>query len=139
MIVVATYHILPTADPIVRELVASGVGPDDIRVSDHVDPVAANAPESIEKESGFFEWLTGVEDLDVDAYRRAVQRGRTVVTVRTTQPQADKVEAVLQKFDPIEVTEPATADAASPGRGPGESVGKMAGVRRYLTSSEKQG
>ena len=137
MLIVATYHILSTAEPIVRELVSSGISPDDIRVSDQVDPVAANAPESIEKESGFFEWLTGIEDLDVEAYRRAVQRGRTIISVRATQAQADKVESILQKSDPIDVNEPEEAAASSTTRTAGSEGQERRGVRRYTPLSEK--
>lgn len=137
MIIVATYHSLPTPNPILRELTSAGVAPDDVRVVERVDPVVANAPASIEKEGGFFQWLTGIEDLDVDAYRRAVERGRTVVSVRAVQAQADKIESILERFGPIDVTEEDTT--AGPAGNAASAIAERPRVRRYITPADKPG
>jgi len=105
-ILVAIYHTIADTAAIRRALAEAGVAHGDVHVSDYVDPVVRNAPASTERESGLFYLLSGVPRVDVEAYKEGIARGRTIVAVRTTEAQADRVASVLERFEPIDLGEP---------------------------------
>ena len=135
--VVAAYRTLPDPEQIRRELVSAGIPPGDVRISEYVDPVVTNAPGSIEKESGFFDWLTGIPDLDLDAYRRAIERGRTFVSVRAPDAQIGTVESILERYDPVEIDEADAATAPDLERPVERKAQQKRRVRRYAMPGEK--
>src|SRR5690349_12390622 len=104
-LIVAIYHTIQDTDAIRRAIQEIGTAADDISISDYVDPVAANAPASIEKPGGWFYFLSGIPKVDVEAYRRAVARGRTIVAVRADDEDIDRTLDVLARFDPVELGE----------------------------------
>jgi len=73
---------------------------------DYVDPVAANAPASVKKLHGFLFWLGGIPEVDIEAYRQATARGRTIVAVRAAEAHVGRIIAVLERFNPVELGEP---------------------------------
>jgi hypothetical protein len=111
-ILVAVYRTIDDAEEVLRALAAEGVARDDVRISDYVDPVVTNAPASIEKPGGFLYWLGGIPKVDVEAYRQGIARGRTIVAVRTTEAQADRAAAVLERFNPFDVGDVETVPEA---------------------------
>jgi hypothetical protein len=107
-IIVAVYHTLDNTDAVRHALEAEGISHDDVRISDYVDPVVRNAPASIEKPGGFLYWLGGIPQVDVEAYREAVARGRTIVAVRTPGVLVERVATILEQFEPIDIGLPET-------------------------------
>ncbi len=139
-VLVAVYRTLENTEEVRRALAAAGVPHGDIRISEYVDPVVRNAPASIERESGFLYLLGGIPEVDIEAYRQGIARGRTIVAVRSADDLADRVESVLARFEPIDIGEPDAIPAAEralaeetgalPRRGAGEAPAKPR-LRRY--------
>ena len=106
MLIVAIYRTTNDVFAIRKAVEAVGVPADDVRISDFVDPVARNAPASIEKPGGFMYWLAGISQVDLAAYRRAIDRGRTIVAVLANETCVDRVAEALQRFQPIDLGAP---------------------------------
>jgi hypothetical protein len=138
--IVAVYHRIEDTRAIRRALEEIGTAPDDLHISDYIDPVQANAPASIEKPRGWFYFLSGIPEVDVDAYRRAVARGRTIVAVRVDDERIEPTIAALERFEPMELGEievaaagdVTAAEGAAPTRSGSPSAGGASGrLRRY--------
>lgn len=145
--IVAVYRTMQDTRAIRRALEDIGTAPDDMHISDYVDPVQANAPASIERPSGWFYFLSGIPNIDVEAYHRAVARGRTIVAVRVDDAKVEPAIAALERFAPVELegdvapaSDAVAAEAAAivaPSRA-ASACGASGLLRRYPSSNRNE-
>ena len=100
---VAVYDTAAHADDAVRDLLAAHVPAD--AISQHAkNTTTGEAPPA--REQGFWSSLFGGEpDYDTSVYDRSIEGGSTVVTVKVPAEYYDRVSALLEKHDPIDMDE----------------------------------
>jgi len=111
--VVGVYDAEADAAAAVRDLQAADVPTD--AISQHTkanfggtDFSNANA---ITHKKGFWGHLFGTTgDDDSDVYNRSIERGSTVVTVRVSEEDVDRVSAILESHGPIDLEDESAED-----------------------------
>jgi uncharacterized protein (TIGR02271 family) len=105
---VAVYDTAAHAEAAVRDLQAANVPADAIRQHAKIEPLQESVGTGMApaREQGFWASLFGGEpDHDTTVYDRSIDDGSTVVTVRVPEVQFDRVIAVLERHDPIDLDE----------------------------------
>src|SRR3954464_15522177 len=115
---VAVYPTLEEARRVSDRLLAEGVSPADVRLTDAaMTPGAGDAatiretsdvPREPHNERGFFDWLfsSDVPDYDRDRYSTHLNEKRVAVSVRAAdQHWHDRVIAILEEFNPLDIEE----------------------------------
>jgi hypothetical protein len=108
--IIVAYEDAGAANDAVRALRRLGIPASDIR-RHPVDPKGiedvAAAPEIHAPETGFWAWLFGpeLEGAQLAIYRRALDRGGTILSVRVMEDTAAEVRAVLDRFGPLDLKE----------------------------------
>jgi hypothetical protein len=110
--VVGVYDAEADAAATVRDLEAAGV-PTDV-ISKHTkanfggtDFSSANA---ITHKRGFWGRLFGTTDGDSDVYSRSIERGSTVVSVRTSEEDVDRVSSIMESHGPMDLEDESAED-----------------------------
>ena len=111
--IVAVYDTAAHADAAVKDLISAGISESSISRSGSQDvmaaPTAMDAQASPRREEGFWSRLFGGEpDHDTALYDRSVQSGSTVVTVRVTGGNAERVMDILDNHSPVDLEERAS-------------------------------
>ncbi len=108
---VAVYDTAAHADDAVRDLLAAHVPAD--AISQHAKNATTGAAEPA-REQGFWSSLFGGQpDYDTSVYDRSIEGGSTVVTVKVPSEHYDRVTALLEKHDPIDMDERAAQYGAN--------------------------
>lgn len=136
--IVGLYEQQADASQVRQALIGIGIPESDITIARRDASVAEQTTaEPASSGGGFFDWLfgRGVPEEEARIYHEGIGAGGALVTVRTSEAQADRVIEVLDRFDPVDVEDriretesprgsvPATS-AVSEGRG-GESETKV--------------
>jgi hypothetical protein len=145
--VVGVYDAEADAAAAVRDLEAADVPTD--AISQHTkanfggtDFSNANA---ITRKRGFWGHLFGTTgDDDSDLYSRSIERGSTVVTVRVSEEDVDRVSAIMEGHSPIDLEDESTDDlpgqASVAGSVAGAETGEADGttrIRRYVVETSE--
>ncbi len=100
--IVAVYDTAARAEAAVRDLEAASVPADAISQHAKTGGTTGTATASHTHEQGFWSKLFGTEpEYDTQAYDRSIERGAIVVTVKSSEEQYDRIAAILEKHDPI--------------------------------------
>jgi hypothetical protein len=106
---VAIYPTLEEARRVSDRLLAEGVSPADVRLTDASSTrVASDVPREPHHERGFFDWLfaSDVPDYDRDRYSSYLNENRAAVSVRAAdQHWHDRIIAIMEEFNPIDIEE----------------------------------
>jgi len=115
---VAIYPTLEEARRVSDRLLAEGVNPADVRLTDAamtssttdaaVTSSTTDVPREPHHERGFFDWLfsSDVPDYDRDRYSRHLNEKRVAVSVRAVdQHWHDRIIAIMEEFNPIDIDE----------------------------------
>src|SRR3954451_3212272 len=113
---VAVYPNLEEARRVSDRLLAEGVSPADVRLTDAAmtAPTATPAASTTDvqrephHERGFFDWLfaSDVPDYDRDRYSAHLNENRVAVSVRAVdQHWHDRIIAIMEEFNPIDIDE----------------------------------
>src|SRR4051812_2279291 len=121
--VVAVYNSRNDAEQAYRAVVGSGVPADHVRLSNQ--PSQASSSEISGASSGegsFWDWLFGsdVPEDERRSYKNHMERGGAALSVLVDSPSIadlDRIEEVLQQYNPIEVHEENTAGSVATGSG----------------------
>jgi hypothetical protein len=133
--VVGVYDAEADAAAAVRDLETAGVATD--AISQHTkanfggtDFSSANA---ITHKRGFWGRLfSTTEDDDSDLYNRSIERGSTVVTVRASEEDVDRISAILESHGPIDVEDESAEDLPGQTSEAGAETAGTTRVRRYV-------
>src|SRR5215213_6280036 len=115
---VAIYPTLEEARRVSDRLLAEGVNPADVRLTDAamtssttdaaVTSSTTDVPREPHHERGFFDWLfsSDVPDYDRDRYSRHLNEKRVAVSVRAVdQHWHDRIIAIMEEFNPVDIEE----------------------------------
>jgi len=115
---VAIYPTLEEARRVSDRLLAEGVNPADVRLTDATmtpgtsDAATLRETSDMSREphqrSGFFDWLfaSDVPDYDRDRYSTHLNENRVAVSVRAVdQHWHDRIIAIMEEFNPIDIDE----------------------------------
>ena len=111
---VAIYPTLEEARRVSDRLLAEGLNPADVRLTDAARPGPsgdvrrARVPREPHHERGFFDWLfaSDVPDYDRDRYSQHLNENRAAVSVRAAdQHWHDRIIAIMEEFNPIDIEE----------------------------------
>jgi hypothetical protein len=115
---VAIYPTLEEARRVSDRLLAEGVNPADVRLTDAAmtpgtgDAAMIRETSDVSREPhherGFFDWLfaSDVPDYDRDRYSRYLNENRVAVSVRAVdQHWHDRIIAIMEEFNPIDIDE----------------------------------
>jgi hypothetical protein len=106
---VAVYRTLDEARRVSDRLLAEGISPADVRMTDApVERSTAEVEREPHHEGGFFDWLfaSDVPDYDRDRYSTYLNEKRSAVSVRVADEHwRDRILAVMEEFDPIDIEE----------------------------------
>src|SRR3954452_15389677 len=106
---VAIYPTLEEARRVSDRLLAEGLNPADVRLTDASSTqVAGDAPREPHHERGFFDWLfaSDVPDYDRDRYSSYLNANRAAVSVRAAdQHWHDRIIAIMEEFNPVDIEE----------------------------------
>ena len=136
--VVGVYDAEADAAAAVRDLESAGVPAD--AISQHTkanfggtDFSNANA---ITHKQGFWGRLFNTTgDDDSALYSRSIERGSTVVTVRVSDEDVDRVSAILESYSPIDVEDESAEDLPDQTSAAGEETDDTTRVRRYVVET----
>jgi hypothetical protein len=136
--VVGVYDAEADAAAAVRDLDSAGVPAD--AISQHAkanfggtDFSNANA---ITHKQGFWGRLFNTTGDDNSAlYSRSIERGSTVVTVRVSDEDVDRVSAILESHSPIDVEDESAEDLPDQTSAAGEETDDTPRVRRYVVET----
>lgn len=135
--IVAIYDTLAHANAAVQELESVGIPSDYISkhskatMSGSTSSSSATTSGTPVREQGFWSSLFGGEpDHDTSIYDRSVESGSTVVTVKVADNDFDRVSAILEKHDPVDMDERAAGYGVAGAAGTHETVGAAHGVAR---------
>ena len=139
--VVGVYDAEADAAAAVRDLESADVSPD--AISQHTkanfggtDFSSANA---ITHKQGFWGRLFNTTgDDDSALYSRSIERGSTVVTVRVSDEDVDRVSAILESHSPIDVEDESAEDLPGQTSAAGADLGETEGttrIRRYVVET----
>jgi len=106
---VAVYPTVEEARRVSDRLLAEGLDPADVRLT---DATARTSGEYVEREPhrerGFFDWLfaSDVPEYDRDRYATYLNENRAAVSVRVPdQSWHDRVIAIMEEFNPVDIEE----------------------------------
>lgn len=106
---VAVYPTLEEARRVSDRLLAEGLSPADIRLTDASgDRLTSDVPREPHQGRGFFDWLfaSDVPDYDRDRYTSYLNENRAAVSVRAAdQHWHDRIVAIMEEFNPIDIEE----------------------------------
>ena len=106
---VAIYPTLEEARRVSDRLLAEGVSPTNVRLTDaSMTRSTAEVARAPQHERGFFDWLfaSDVPDYDRDRYSTHLKENRVAVSVRAAdQHWHDRIIAIMEKFNPIDIEE----------------------------------
>lgn len=133
--IVGVYDAEADAAAAVRDLESAGVTTD--AVSQHTkanfggtDFSSANA---ITHKRGFWGRLfSTTEDDDSDLYSRSIERGSTVVSVRVSEEDVDRISAILESHGPIDVEDESAEDIPGGTSEAGSETDGTTRIRRYI-------
>ena len=106
---VAVYDTAANAEAAIRDLEAANVPAG--AISQHAksgsasDTTSSQAMASVREPSFWSSLFGGEPDHHATVYNRSIESGSTVVTVRVTEADIDRVSAILEKYDPIDLEE----------------------------------
>jgi hypothetical protein len=94
---------------------------------------------AITRRRGFWGHLFGTtDDGDEDVYNRSIERGSTVVTVRVSTEDVDRVSTIMESHGPINLEDESAEDLPSPASVADEDMadaGGLARVRCYVVGT----
>jgi len=112
---VAVYPTLEEARRVSDRLLAEGLSPADVRLTDAAMTTdtamtrsTSDVPREPHHESGFFNWLfaSDVPDYDRDRYSTHLNEKRVAVSVRAAdQHWHDRIIAIMEEFNPVDIEE----------------------------------
>src|SRR3954451_19899967 len=106
---VAIYPTREEARRVSDRLLAEGISPADVRLTDaSSDQVPSDVPREPRHERGFFDWLfaSDVPDYDRNRYSSHLNENRVAVSVRAVdQHWHDRIIAIMEEFNPIDIDE----------------------------------
>jgi hypothetical protein len=111
---VAVYPTLEEARRVSDRLLAEGISPGDVRLTDAamtdgtMTPSTSDAPRESHREGGFFDWLfaSDVPDYDRNRYSTHLNESRVAVSVRAVdQHWHDRIIAIMEEANPIDIEE----------------------------------
>jgi len=106
---VAIYPTVEEARRVSDRLLAEGLSPADVRLTDATTRTSGEYVErEPHRERGFFDWLfaSDVPDYDRDRYSSYLNENRAAVSVRVPdQSWHDRVIAIMEEFNPIDIEE----------------------------------
>jgi stress response protein YsnF len=102
--IVGLYPTRSLAEDVRSRLQANGIPDTDISLGADRGEVPDRESQP-KREEGFWDWLFGsdVSEDERDRYSRHLGDGRVAVSVRTSDAAQEKVIAVLEQFDPIDI------------------------------------
>jgi hypothetical protein len=103
---VAVYSTLDEARRVSDRLLAEGISPADVRLTDAV--LTRGTSDVPHREGGFFDWLfaSDVPDRDRDRYSAHLNEKRVAVSVRAVdQHWHDRIIAIMEEFNPVDIEE----------------------------------
>jgi len=86
-----------------RELQEAGVSANDIMISAPDSGSAEAAVDADREPRGVLGWLFGVPEADTAYYRRELERGRMLVSVRASEALEERVRNILERYNPVDV------------------------------------
>ena len=109
--IVAVYDTPAHAELAVQDIVAAGVPESAIsRHSGTLSGAAAKTTVEPVRDQGFWASLFGGEaDHDTAVYNRSLESGSTVVTVKTSEADVDRVMEILEGHHPVDIDERGTS------------------------------
>jgi hypothetical protein len=106
---VAIYPTLEEARRVSDRLLAEGISPADVRLTDASSTqVTGDAPREPQHGGGFFDWLfaSDVPDYDRNRYSSYLNENRAAVSVRAAdQHWHDRIIAIMEEFNPVDIEE----------------------------------
>jgi hypothetical protein len=106
---VAIYPTLEEARRVSDRLLAEGISPADLRLTDASGTrLTTDVPREPHQERGFFDWLfaSDVPDYDRDRYSNYLTEKHSAVSVRAAdQHWHDRIIAIMEEFNPIDIEE----------------------------------
>ncbi len=106
---VAIYPTLEEARRVSDRLLAEGLSPGDVRLTDASgERMTSDVPREPHQERGFFDWLfaSDVPEYDRDRYSAHLNERRAAVSVRAAdQHWHDRVIDIMEEFGPIDIEE----------------------------------
>ncbi|GHC23924.1 hypothetical protein GCM10010082_15390 [Kushneria pakistanensis] len=103
-LVVAVYDTEARADAAMHDLRDAGIADSAINRHAQQGTVTHEKHEEHDKPS-FWQRLFGKHDEDTSDYDRNVEQGATVIAVRAPAADLDRIEAILEKHDPVDIDE----------------------------------
>jgi hypothetical protein len=86
---------------------------------------------AITHKRGFWGHLFGTTgDDDSDVYNRSIERGSTVVTVRVSEEDIDRVSAIMESNGPIDLEAESAEDLPNPASIAGGDIADTGGIAR---------
>jgi stress response protein YsnF len=141
--VVAVYNSRNEAEQAYRAVVGSGVPADHVRLSNQ--PSQASSSETVSGSSegeSFWDWLFGsdVPEDERRLYESHMERGGAALSVLVDAPtmaDLDRIEGMLQEYNPVEIHEENTGGSTGAERGAFGSAGSQGGYASQGTEREK--
>jgi hypothetical protein len=141
--VVGVYDAEADAAATVRDLEAAKVPVDAIgqHTKANFGGTDFSKDNAITRRRGFWGHLFGTtDDSDEDVYNRSIERGSTVVTVRVSTEDVDRVSAIMERHGPIDLEDESAEDLGSVAGEDMADAGDTARVRYYVVGTpEVQG
>jgi len=111
--IVAVYDNLTDADAAVRDLQAANISSHAISRHERNTETTTTTTAPV-REEGFWARLFGSEpDHDTSVYDRSIDSGSSVVAVRVSEEEGDRVSSILEAHNPIDLDERSTQYSAS--------------------------
>ncbi|WP_439399212.1 YsnF/AvaK domain-containing protein [Bradyrhizobium sp. PMVTL-01] len=141
--VVAVYNSGNDAEQAYRAVVGSGVPADHVRLSNQ--PSHSSSRDRVSTNSdgeSFWDWLFGsdVPEDERRLYESHMQRGGAALSVLVDAPRMadlDRIEGVLQEYNPVEIHEESTDRTAAVGNGVSGSAARQEGYASQGAEREK--
>jgi hypothetical protein len=137
--VVGVYDAEADAAAAVRDLEAADVPTDTINQHTKANFGGTDFSNSnaITHKRGFWGHLFGTtDDDDSDLYSRSIERGSTVVTVRVSEENVDRVSAIMEGHSPIDLEDESAEELSGPASAAAQSDG-IPRIRRYVVETSE--
>jgi uncharacterized protein (TIGR02271 family) len=142
--VVAVYNSRNDAEQAYRAVVGSGVPSDHVRLSNQ-QPSQVSSSERVDASSGgesIWDWLFGsdVPEDERRVYEGHMAKGGAALSVLVDSPSMadlDRIEGVLQQYNPVEIHEENRDSSTAGGSGPSASAVGQAGYGAQEVEGEK--
>lgn len=123
-LVVAVYDTEARANAAMHDLREAGIPEEAINRHAHEGREETSAHEQHDKHDkpSFWQRLFGKSDEDTSDYDRNVEQGATVIAVRTSIEDLERIEDILERHDPVDIDEQNIKHTGSPGAGVAPSV-----------------